>query len=374
MKRLIALAIAALAIAAAAAERPRSGRLSKTVGWTFADSVLTISGTGKTPGYNSTSIGKLPWQDERMAAAVKKIVVGEGITEIGSYLFGARAHSRSARNPHDQTFYATQGAETSELFFNIDEVVLPSTLRKIGSHAFVRMPLTHIRFPEALEEIGAGAFSNSGLRLVILPTRVRRVGPEAFGNCLNMRAIDFNGLPLKLSAGLLFGNERLRMLLHTGNIRSIEPSTFNATPLGAYSDDAIADILASDGFENYMASHMPSRENYAGSDADFKALADRTADEFYEREAANATSLFDLDRLRLRGFDAANSTLAVETVHHGLLMISAGADDAAEIARRWDEVKQTARPVFYPADGRVTLQSVQFFVDDRVFAAAVATY
>lgn len=373
MKRLLsAFALAVTVILGAAAQSaPQSGSLSKTISWALADSVLTISGTGKMPGYNSTSISKLPWQDERFAAQVKKIVVEEGITEVGAYCFGSRAHSRNARSAKNHTFYNTQDASTTELFLNIDEVTLPSTLLKIGAHAFVRMPITHIHLPRALEEISSGAFANTALHVVVIPENVRRIGPEAFSGCLNLRAIDFSHLPLKLSAGLLFGAERLRMILHTSGIKSVEPSTFNATFLTEYNEQAILDMFHSDGLRAHMDMYMPKRELFTGTDDEYEQAANRTADRFYEREASNATSMFDLDRLRLLPYNAETATLTVSSVNHGLLLMSLPPEQAEQVTARWDEVRATAQPVYRPDNGRVRLQSVNFFLDDTVIAAAV---
>ncbi len=370
MKRLLLSALPMLTALMLGAQLPTSGRLSDHIVWQLSDSVLTISGSGKMPGYNSTSISKLPWQDERLAALVKKIVVEEGITEIGSYCFGARAHSRNARNAKEHTYYNTQGATTTSLFLNIKEVELPSTLSKIGSHAFVRMPLTLIAFPEALTEIGAGAFSNTSLKMVILPPRLRRLGPEAFGGCVNLRAIDFNNLPLKLSTGLLFGAEKLRMMLHTSHIKSVAPSTFNATSFGEYSEQELLDMFHNDGLEEHMKMYMPARENFAGSDEEYADAMTQAADVFYRREAANATSMFDMDRLCLLPYNPETESFVVRTINHGHLLVHVDAAKAEEFVARWEEVSRTAQPVYRPANGRVELQSVNFFLDDLVLPAA----
>lgn len=370
MKHLLTLMML-LAAMSAGAQVPTSGKLSETVSWTLTDSVLTISGTGKTPSYNTTSIEHLPWQDPKMAAMVKKIVVSEGITEIGNYLFGSRAYVNSARSQKGNAYYAESTSQRTPLFMNVREIELPSTLQRIGNHAFVRMPISHIRFPEGLTEINAGAFSNCSLVMVILPESIERLGPEAFGSCSLLRAIDFRNRPLKLSNGLLFGAESLRLLMHTSKIKSIEPSTFNASPLGVYNDETIMEMLHEDGIEHLRGTMMTDRKSFDGTDEEYAALEQSVNDIFYQREAANATSLFALDRLTPQPYDAEQGTLKINTVHHGTLLLTLTADEAAALNLRWKGIRRTAQPVYHPDNGRVELQSVTFNIGDRQLSAAI---
>lgn len=370
MKHLLFPLLLLLGAFVAFAQYPTAGELSKDIKWELKDSVLTISGSGKMPGYNSTSISKLPWQDERMAAAVKKIVVKEGITEVGAYCFGARAHSRNARDPKSHTYYNTQDATTSAHFLNIEEVILPSTLTKIGAHAFVRMPLTHIHLPEGLEDISSGAFSNTALVAVILPSSLRRLGPEAFGSCVNLRAIDFANLPLKLSTGVLFGTEQLRLVMHTSKIKSIEPSAFNASSLTTFEPDELLSIFSQDGIDYYLSTYVPQRANFAGSNNEYEQLKATAIDRFYADEAKKATSLFELDRKVLLPYNPENQTFVIHTINHGDLLMKVSPEMAETLPSRWNRLLKAAQPIYKPLDGKVLLQSVNFNLGDTELVAA----
>ena len=64
------------------------------------------------------------------------------------------------------------------------EVILPSTVREIGSNAFENCSITSIRLPESLESIGERAFSGcSELRTIAIPAKVSRIGAYAFDGC-----------------------------------------------------------------------------------------------------------------------------------------------------------------------------------------------
>lgn len=373
MKRHFLLLPALFAALLAGAAYPTSGTLGNHISWTLTDSVLTVSGTGKTPGFNTTNIDKLPWQDPEMAAAVRRIVVGEGITEIGSYFFGAREMIRDVRNAKDHGYYATQGGETTMLFCNVEEVVLPESLRKIGHHSFARMPLTAIRIPQGVSEIAAGAFANSSLKLICLPEGVTKLGPGVCESCRNLVGIDFNDARVKVPTGMAFDCERLRMLLHPGGIKAIEPSAFGATAFDAYHPDELLAMFRDSGPENFLRANMPDRSRFPGTDEDYEALRQQTLDRFYTSEATNATAMFRLDRMELGDYDPEHQNVVIHTVNFGDLLVSLTPEQARTIRETWPVVRKTAQPVFAPSNGRVLLQSVSLTVGPDVLPASPLT-
>lgn len=101
-----------------------------------ANGTLTLSGMGATYDYHSEKLP--PWNDSK--DMVLKVVVEEGISVLGQFLF--------ADMP------------------NLREVILPSTLTIIGKCEFIRdRNLTDIELPNSLSFIGGYAFSgNNSLR------------------------------------------------------------------------------------------------------------------------------------------------------------------------------------------------------------------
>lgn len=91
-----------------------------------------------------------------MALGVHTIVIEEGITKIGNFSFGQRHDVRRGTRP--------------QLYANLRRIFLPQTLRKIGHHAFTRIPVRNVFLPDSIEDIGAAAFANSFLRYVKLST------------------------------------------------------------------------------------------------------------------------------------------------------------------------------------------------------------
>lgn len=371
MHHLTSLLLIVLCTVASCLAETRKGRLDDYFSWTLADSVLTINGRGVMPSYNTTNISQLPWQDEKMAAEIAKIVISEGITEIGAYSFGSLGYVREVRNEKEHTYYATQGATTSELFCNIKDVILPSTLKKIGHHAFARMPITHIAFPDGLEEIAAGAFVNTALQCVFLPSTVKRLGPEAFCGCKNLRAFDFNYVELKLPAGLLFDAENLRLVMHPSKIKSVADNAFESTPLDGIPGEHLLEAFQTDGVGYYLDSFLPERREFQGTDDEYEAERNRVLDMFYAREAKNATSFFELDRMTLMPYDEQAGTCRIETVHHGSLLLPLTPQQAQILKAMWPKIRKAAQPVYLPINGQVELQSVTFPVANELLVAAL---
>lgn len=78
----------------------------------------------------------------------------------------------------------------------IDKVVLPPTLRKIGSCAFQRTALTSVNIPDNVETIEGNAFSQAKqLQEVHLPDSLTSLDNSAFAGCRSLRAVK---IPTKL--------------------------------------------------------------------------------------------------------------------------------------------------------------------------------
>lgn len=78
----------------------------------------------------------------------------------------------------------------------IDKVVLPPTLKKIGSYAFQRTSLTSVNIPDNVETIEEYAFSNARqLQEVHLPDSLTSLGRYAFSACRSLRTVK---IPTKL--------------------------------------------------------------------------------------------------------------------------------------------------------------------------------
>ncbi len=131
-----------------------SGQCGENLRWVLDDTgTIIVSGTGKMTDYG---YGKAPWYAS--CDSVKKVVVEEGITSIGSYAF--------------------YGCDY------LSSVTLPNTLATINERAFYSCNITYIEFPDSLETIDEYAFGwNKSMRVCILPNSVTTIGEAAFDYC-----------------------------------------------------------------------------------------------------------------------------------------------------------------------------------------------
>ena len=124
--------------------------------WTlYSNGVLEISGSGTMDGYETFAWA--PWHDKRFS--VRTVIVREGVTNIGLGSFAD--------------------------FGNVEEVILPSSIRDIDGYAFhANTKLQSIVIPEGVISIGKEAFSSCiDLANIELPNSLTRIGDHAFRSC-----------------------------------------------------------------------------------------------------------------------------------------------------------------------------------------------
>ena len=133
---------------------------------------------------------------------IEKLVIPEGVTEIGSNAF---------------------------LGSSLKEVVLPSTLKKIDSGAFRHTQLTSITLPEGVTEIGSNAFSGSSLKEVVLPSTLTQISSSAFSSS-SLKEVVLPSTLTKIGNSAFSWTELTNMLVPS-SVREIGSYAFANTPL-----------------------------------------------------------------------------------------------------------------------------------------------
>ncbi len=345
MNRIILSVLALLSIFPMVAA-PRSGKVNKNITWELTDSVLHIRGTGPMTSYTPTSFKQIPWLDDQVARGINAIVIEEGITEVGNYAFGFLSEIKETRTEADR--YSEAAKIPTVKYYKVRSLSLPSTLRKIGKNAFSKLPITSVRLPEGLKEIGFGAFSDTDLLSAILPAGLEKLGAEAFSGCDFMQAVDLNDAKIDLRAGAFFDCSKLRMILHPARVKSIQPSTFNATIFQQFTPEYLLSMFQTDGLENYIAA------NLADDASEESRLA--VIDQFYVNEAKNATVLFNLDDFSLSPYNPDHQQATLHSTNHGDFLLTLTPDQYSALEKNL--TPDTLRPTYHPADGRVHLQFI----------------
>lgn len=154
---------------AAAAEKSQEAGLYSGVcdggaQWRISGTTLTLSGSGAV--YSGDAEGRLTsqWADD-FGKTVKKIVVEEGITEIGDYAFSKMEA--------------------------VESVTLPDTVTRIGDWAFEEcVSLKEIRMTQNLKEIGYYAFGMCrSLEEIDIPDTLMRVSGSEFSGCESLKRV-----------------------------------------------------------------------------------------------------------------------------------------------------------------------------------------
>ncbi len=134
------------------------------VRWSYGGGTLSIFGEGDMEDF-ATHAG-VPWYE--YADQITKVVVGEGVTGVGTYAFAGLTKLTTAE--------------------------LPETLTKLGAYAFAGdAALESVTLPEGLETVGIRAFFQSGLRSITVPGSVTSLGESAFQYCPALKTATFTG-------------------------------------------------------------------------------------------------------------------------------------------------------------------------------------
>ena len=128
------------------------------------DGTLTISGNGDMPefGWNSRSnFYKTPWSSNLKNGEIRKLVVMEGVTYISKGAFAPNPSNDESLSP-------------------IREVILPKSLKRIGSFSFKGLNMDNLIINEGVEIIDKYAFYGCTCQTISLPSSLKQVGHDIF--------------------------------------------------------------------------------------------------------------------------------------------------------------------------------------------------
>lgn len=181
------------------------GKQGDNVTWAFdtETGVLTIQGEGEMADYvkDDGSWSNSPWGN----IDVQTIVVGNGVTSIGSAAFHGGFNNNSS----------------------LTTVYLPQTVDSIGVRAFEDcVQLQEIEMPNYLNRIDNRAFCGcSSLKSVYIPKNVNYIGEDAFLSCASLESIDVSSDNPTYSSddhGVLFNKDKSVLIMYPQGNQKIE--------------------------------------------------------------------------------------------------------------------------------------------------------
>ena len=121
---------------------------------------------------------------------LEEIILPSTLEKLGTYTFYA---SNLKKVDFRNTILNELPSGTFESCLFLTDVILPKTLRKIGGNAFYGTArLNKIEIPEGVEEIGNTAFSTSALTAIKLPNTIRTIR-RSFYKCTSLTKVTTYG-------------------------------------------------------------------------------------------------------------------------------------------------------------------------------------
>ena len=162
-----------------------SGTLEGGLSWSLTKAgTLTISGKGAMPDFSST--GDQPWNDN--GSKIRKVVIGDGVTSIGSCAFWNCGVLSAEISPSVTTIGNSAFRSSSVI-----SVTIPSSVKTIGDSAFRECEnLSSVTVSEGVEKIDQNAFrACKSLTSIALPASIGEVGAAAFFQCQALKSATF---------------------------------------------------------------------------------------------------------------------------------------------------------------------------------------
>ncbi|MFR6400272.1 leucine-rich repeat protein [Ruminococcus sp.] len=146
-----------------------------------ADGTMTISGTGAMKDYNYDS-------PVYRNSDVKKVVIEDGVTSIGSYAFASCSSLTSITIPESVT---SIGYDAFSDCISLTSITIPDGVTSIGNAAFYNCTsLTSITIPDSVTSIGNNAFYGcNSLTSITIPKSVTSIGGGTFFDCSSLKSI-----------------------------------------------------------------------------------------------------------------------------------------------------------------------------------------
>lgn len=209
---------------------------------------LTISGTGVTYDYSSTS--DIPWKAYK--SQIEKVVVKEGITGIGYGNFSYYVNILSVELPDT---LKTIGYNAFMNCMAMTDINIPESVTSIGNQSFSGCSgLTSIELPSKLTSIGNYTFYQSGVVNVYIPESVTTIGKRAFGGCTSLAYVELPSALKTIGENAFEYCNALMSINIPSSVTSIGGNAFfSCTGLGAIYFEGNCPAISSSSFANVTA-------------------------------------------------------------------------------------------------------------------------
>ncbi|MBO4847791.1 MAG: leucine-rich repeat domain-containing protein [Clostridia bacterium] len=223
---LAALVFCMLPVPALASELTGSCGENVTYVYDTDSKVLTLSGDGPTNDY---TIRQSPFWATAIRNNCTKIVVGEGVTRIGNYLF--------------------------HFLTKVTDVTLPSTLESIGNYALNNLLLvTEFDLPSGLTQLGENCFGTcKALTTITIPSGVTEIPKQCFNSCLALTSAVLPDGVTAIRDSAFAGCSALAEINIPASLTTIGKTVFSTTQITSVDIPACTTSILNDSFSGAPA-------------------------------------------------------------------------------------------------------------------------
>ena len=189
------------------------------------DGTLTISGTDMPDYiyYSNSGNYSTPWNSRR--DEIKKVVIDNGVTNIGENAFCSCPNLASITIPNSVT---SIGNAAFYHCSNLQSATIPNSVTNIGSSAFCYCSnLTSITIGSSVTNIGKMAFSECrALNLVSIPNSVMSIGSSAFENCSGLTFVSIGSSVTSIGRRVFYNCAGLTSIVIGNSVTNIKKEAF----------------------------------------------------------------------------------------------------------------------------------------------------
>ena len=161
------------------------GTIHAEITWNLSDDgTLTISGTDMPDFYEFEA----PWHSYSQRNKIRKVIIKDGVTNIGNYAFSLCSNMTSVTIPKSVTRI---GYCAFKYCFCLISITIPNSVTSIKSNTFEGCSsLTSITIPNSVTSIEQWAFYDcESLTSIAIPNSVSNIGDMAFSGCEALTSI-----------------------------------------------------------------------------------------------------------------------------------------------------------------------------------------
>lgn len=259
------LALAAEAYNGEAVKTIAIGTCGETIEWVLDENgTLTLSGTGAIPNYATYDA---PWYYE-YNQQIEKVVIGSGITAVGTYVFAAHPNLKTVVLPESVTVLKDGAFNACEA---LTTITLPEKLTYIGQIVFSGCTqLPSLEIPETVTFIGDVAFAGTKVTSIRIPASVESLGNSAFFQCFDLTGIWVDAQNPNYSSdadGALYNKDQTLLYVIPGNISGRYTVAQSVTTIknGAFTNARnLTEVMIHAGVASVAAYAFESLKNLTG--------------------------------------------------------------------------------------------------------------